>query len=106
MPRSRYFRENLSDKKDVPGEVTHALRVFCFAEFLRLSSCTDFDTIFLSVALVVTTLDGVPLPPALPALKRLVLREGLYEVSPLLIGLANNLQWLEVESDEVVRSDG
>jgi hypothetical protein len=102
VPRERYFHEQWNDC----GEVSEYLKKLIFAEFLRLSSSVDFDTVFISIALADTTLHMVPLPKELPLLKRLVVRECLYDISPTLIANANKLEWLEIESDEVVRADG
>jgi hypothetical protein len=102
VARERYFREY---SRDVPDAVKGDLRKLAMAELLRLSTAVEFDTVFLSVAAAVVTLD-MPLPSALPNLRRLVVREDLYNLSPAIIAAAEQLQWLELESDEVVRADG
>ncbi len=91
VPREQYFREryNILTPCDAP------LRLFVFAELLRLSQSVHFDSVFLSVALTATTLERVPMPPALPLLRRLEVREGLYDVSPQLIRAAPNLEWYD-----------
>lgn len=101
--RSKYFR-NWNGK--IFDNLSRDLKLLVFAELLKASLALDFDTLFCSIAASNIHVQDLPLPPRMDNLKRLIVREGLYDISPGLVGAAPNLVWLELEQDDVVHQDG
>jgi hypothetical protein len=107
-PAKRFADIRSHNKKDVrypAGSLALdvQLRNFALAEYLTLSRAESFDTVFLAV--VGYWRGQLPVPPALPRLRSLVVRGGLYEVSHELLRAASELECLVIESDEFVRDN-
>jgi hypothetical protein len=77
------------------------LRAFAVSEYLSLSRAEHFDTIFLTV--VGAWVEQIPTPSALPRLRSLFVRDGMYDVSMKMLKAADSLRTLTLESDEFVR---
>ncbi len=79
------------------------LRNFALAEYLTMSRAATFDTLLLSMT--GHWREELPPPTALPRLRSLVIREGLYNISSELLRAASELETCIIESDELVRDD-
>jgi hypothetical protein len=69
-------------------ELQVRLRAFALAEYLSLSRAEHFDSVFLSV--VGAWSNQIPAPTALPHLRSLFVRDGLYDVSVQLLVISHS----------------